>query len=156
MKKLICLALILAPIFCVAQFKKNAFLVGGRGGISSGLTVNKILSPVFASETIIATRFKGITATTLIEASYRVERSNLYLFGGAGMHVSSINGKEVALYRDEENHNSPGVDVIFGVDYFFEKMPINFSIDCKPSFSLVNHKMKFMDGAAFSLRYSFR
>jgi len=155
MKKIVYLALILLPIFAKAQVKKNAFLLGVRGGISNGLTAKKILSPVLASETTISTRFKGIIITSLLEASYRIEHSNLYIFTGAGAHINSINGKQVPWYRDEENHISLGLDVIFGVDYYLKKLPINISLDCKPSFSIIEKNMRFIDGAAFSARYSF-
>jgi len=155
MKKIVYLALILLPLFSNAQTKKNALLLGLRGGISNGLSVKKILSPVIASETIVSTRFKGLIITSLLEASYRVEHSNLYIFTGAGAHISAINGKEVSWYRDEANHISLGLDFIFGVDYYLKRFPINVSLDCKPSFSLIDNEMKFIDGAAFSARYSF-
>jgi hypothetical protein len=104
---------------------------------------------------MLTTRFKGLTLSTLIEGRHRVEHSNLYVFAGGGLQVSSIPGNEVSWYKDEKHHTTPGLVMIFGVEYFLKKIPINISLDNKPSFNIVNKKIKFIDGAAFSLRYCF-
>jgi hypothetical protein len=80
----------------------------------------------------------------------------LYLFAGAGLYISLINGKEVAWFHDDRNHIMPGFNVISGVEYYMKTAPINFSIDFKPSANLAESKIKLIDGAAFSARLYFR
>ena len=50
----------------------------------------------------------------------------------------------------------PGIDVVFGIEYYFKRIPLNFSIDTKPSASFIGKKIKLIDGAGFSLRYYFK
>lgn len=138
-----------------SQMKNNPIMIGGRAGISNGLTVKKFLSGNIASETLLTKRFKGYHLTSLIEWHKNLGSPKYYAYFGGGAHVSLIGGKEVSWYHDEEQHIMPGIDLVFGIDYYFSKLPLNFSIDIKPSASFIGDKIKPIDGAGFSLRYYF-
>ena len=141
------------PVF--SQVKGNPLMIGIRAGISSGLTVKKFFNSKFSNETILATRFKGYHLTSLIQWHKDLGTPKFSAFLGAGAHVSLINGKEVAWYHDEQQHIMPGFDINFGIEYYFSKLPLNFSIDWKPSVGFVGKTLKTIDGAGFSLRYYF-
>ena len=156
MKKFAVLICFISSIQLYAQKIENPLMIGGRIGISSGLTVKKFFSENVASETILATRFNGYFLTSLIEWHKGFGDSQLYLFAGAGLHISLINGKEVSWFHDEVNDIMPGLDVIAGVEYYMKSAPINFSIDFKPSINIAESKFKLIDGAAFSARFYFK
>jgi hypothetical protein len=48
-----------------------------------------------------------------------------------------------------------GIDGILGLEYNFVEVPINLSIDWKPSFNIVNNHDFWADGGALSIRYIF-
>ena len=75
---------------------------------------------------------------------------------GPGLHIGSYNDHH---YHDDDRHHhshaSVGIDGVLGLDYKFNRAPINLSIDWQPSF-------EFADGHGFvgswgglGIRYTF-
>ncbi|NMD02520.1 MAG: hypothetical protein GYA71_04535, partial [Bacteroidales bacterium] len=72
-----------------------------------------------------------------------------------GGHLGFYNGDNTTWGDVGNTYTVVGVDGIIGLEYSFDEIPINLSLDWKPSFSFVGYSHFFPDGAAFSIRYIF-
>ena len=61
-------------------------------------------------------------------------------------------------WDDNKNNNSRlviGVDGQIGLEYVFEEIPLNLSIDWKPAFNIIGITNFWAGDAALSVRYTF-
>ncbi len=137
----------------LAQDYSNA--VGFRGGLSNGLTFKHFLSADHAAELILVSRWKGIGITGLYEIHKSIKNSKTfkYYYGG-GAHLGFWDGENVK-WGTQESYTVIGVDGILGIEYCFQSIPINLSLDWKPAFNLVGHQGFWGDDGALSIRYMF-
>lgn len=132
--------------------------VGLRAGVSNGLTVKHFLSERNAIEGILHTRWKGLLITGLYEVHQDIqELPGLRWFYGGGAHIGTWNGN-----RGNPNWKHPhngytvfGLDGIIGLDYHFEKAPINLSLDYKPALNISQDVNFWGDEVALSIRFVF-
>lgn len=145
--------------------------VGLRMGYTSGISGKIIKDRKIALEGMLGFRNGGIQVYGLLESQKPLIDDGIHdlqLFMGGGAHVGYVNGIE--KYR---SYNSPsgvhyyeeliagpvvGLDVIFGTEYTFIKVPLTVAIDFKPFVELQSFrrvKVNFYD-IAFSIRYTFR
>ncbi|MDO8929399.1 MAG: hypothetical protein Q7J86_10695 [Bacteroidota bacterium] len=130
--------------------------IGLRGGFASGLTVKHFLGQNKAIEGIFDTRWQGFSITGLYEIhaqAFNTNRLNWYY--GFGGHIGFWNGKHYRDVHNELNYTVVGIDGILGLEYNFEEIPINLSIDWKPAFDLFGYSGFYGDGGAISIRYIF-
>ncbi|HOW10152.1 MAG TPA: hypothetical protein PLX08_10150 [Bacteroidales bacterium] len=132
--------------------------VGLRLGFSNGLTVKHFLSQRSAVEGLLSTRWHGFELTGLYEVhdnAFDVDRLNWYFGGGA--HVGFWNGDYTydRWGAEGKQYVIIGVDGILGIEYNFTEIPINISLDWKPSFNLTGYSGFWGDGGALSIRYIF-
>jgi len=130
--------------------------IGFRGGFANGITVKHFLNERSAFEGIIASRWRGLEITGLYEihnTAFDVDRLNWYF--GFGGHLGFWNGDYAGWGDEGSNYTVIGVDGILGIEYNFEELPINLSLDWKPAFNIVGYSGFWGDGGAFSIRYIF-
>ena len=143
--------------YCFSQDYNRA--IGVRGGFFSGVTYKHFLGNDMAFEGILHTRYRGWQFTGLAEwhaPAFDVPRLNWYY--GFGGHVGIFNYVDNSPYFVEDNGRTAvgiGADVILGIEYNIESIPINVSLDWKPALNLVGYRGFAADGGAFSVRYTF-
>ncbi len=130
--------------------------IGFRGGPFLGLTVKHFISERSALEGLLSTRWKGFEITGLYEIhnqAFDVDRLKWYY--GVGGHLGFYNGDNTTWGDIGNKYKVVGIDGIIGLEYSFDEIPINLSLDWKPSFSFIGYSHFTPDGAALSLRYIF-
>jgi hypothetical protein len=155
MKKnlLISLISVFSVLYGTAQGYKTG--VGIRGGLSNGLTVKHFINENTALEGILTTRWRGFNVTGLYEIHNKTKVNRLNWYYGAGAHIGFWNGDNVKWANDNNDYTVIGIDGILGIEYNFEALPFNLSLDWKPAINLIGHNGFWGDGGAFSLRYIF-
>jgi len=118
--------------------------IGLRGGLAQGVTIKHFLGKTSnAIEGILAFRWDGPFITGLYEIHddpFKVD--GLQWFYGFGAHIGFWEETKI------------GVDFILGLEYTFEEIPINVTLDWKPAINLVGDDY-WLDGFALSVRYVF-
>jgi hypothetical protein len=130
--------------------------IGFRGGPFLGLTVKHFIGERSALEGLLCTRWQGFEVTGLYEIhnpAFDVNRLKWYY--GVGAHLGFYNGDNTTWGDLGNTYTVVGIDGIIGLEYSFDEIPINLSLDWKPSFSFVGYSHFFPDGAALSIRYIF-
>lgn len=141
-------------IFAQAQDYNTG--IGVRGGFANGLTIKHFIGSNVALEGIIASRWRGLELTGLFEihnVAFKAERLKWYY--GFGGHVGFWDGKYTHWGEPENTYTVIGVDGILGLEYSFNEIPFNISIDWKPAFNIVGYSGFWGDGGAISFRYIF-
>lgn len=142
--------------FSTAQDYKTG--IGLRAGYPAGLSVKHFISNNAALEGILATQWRGFVVTGLFEAHKPLaDVDRLKWFYGFGAHVGFWNGSTYRSYWMEPgtSYTVIGIDGILGLEYSFEEIPINLSLDWKPAFNLTGYTGFWGDGGALSIRYIF-
>ena len=153
-------------VFSLGAQDRNSAL-GLRGGGVSGLTYKYIDNDFKAVELILGYQKGGMRLTGLIQrltpiGIHRI--ANLFVYSGLGAHtgyvqyderkIKTIDGVEYYSYQKKY---SPvvGADIIIGLEYQFESVPFNISLDYKPYMEFFGETLFNMDfwDIGFSLRY---
>ena len=131
--------------------------VGIRYGWGKGLTVKHFLGEKVALEGILNSQWKGFSLTGLLEFHkplLDIEHLNWY-YGGGG-HIGWWDGKyDYKPQFDDGSNTGIGLVGVVGVELNLGFIPINFSVDWKPSLNLVGASGFWGDGGALSIRYIF-
>jgi len=153
------LILLFSTVYTNAQDYLTA--VGLRGGLFSGISVKQNLYEDHCLEIILSAREGGFNITLLAEKQ-QMAFNNMHWFWyyGAGAHTGFW--PEVIFQYPWNNRLPPsgsrfvvGVDAIGGLEYTFDQIPLNFSLDFKPSLNFIPLGF-FCEGLALSVRYTFR
>lgn len=141
-----------------AQPYKNA--IGLRGGWSNGITFKHFMNETKAVEGIAYSRWGGIQLTGL----YQIHRYNdfsepgLDWYYGIGGHLglwNNSNSRNHPWFDNRDTQLTLGVDVIAGIQYSFEEIPFNISLDYKPSIVLFGYNGFWFGDLGLSVRYTF-
>jgi len=130
--------------------------IGLRAGYYNGLTIKHFTSQNTAFEGLITSRWGGVELTGLYEVQNnfpRMERLSAYV--GFGAHVGFWNGDNTNWGTPGTQYVAIGLDGILGLEYSFEFLPINLSLDWKPELNLIGYTGFWYDGGALSIRYIF-
>ncbi len=112
--------------------------------ITAGLTVKHFLNEKAALEGIVGIN-DGIGICGLYELHFPIEAvRNLQWFAGAGGYLAS-----------RSSTTNVGAAGILGLDYKFEEIPLNISLDWKPELNLVSKLYFESSGLGLSVRYTF-
>lgn len=103
---------------------------------------------------------RGGRLTGLYEFHWDIQGAQgLKWFVGPGVHIAFYNDKN---YRYDDRryggrYTTAGLDGIIGLDYKFNKIPLNLSIDWQPSFEFGNERYNGFGGefAGVAVRYTF-
>lgn len=161
MKKYILLGILICSGLISITAQEYNTGIGLRGGISNGITVKHFISENTAIEGILDTRWKGFILTGLYEfenpAFNTIGLSWYYGFGGHIGSWAENNNNPPSWW--ENNHEGGyviiGADGIIGIEYTFDMIPINVSLDWKPGINFIGHTGLWADMTAFSIRYVF-
>jgi len=156
MKKLLLTLAFGVFVFSLVSAQDYNTGIGFRGGLVNGLTVKHFLNQKGAVEVLLATRYKGFEITGLYEIHNPLANTgNLKWYYGVGGHVGFYNGDNTNWDDDEGSYTSLGIDLVLGLEYSFEKVPVNLSLDWKPEFNLFGYSRFIGDGLALSVRFIF-
>ena len=158
-----------APINLFSQEYKTG--MGLRGGWTSGLTFKQFIKEDRAIELIFSSgwrRWQGYQITALYEvhkgAFTKDEVKGFFWFYGGGAHFGGGYKYEHwhptgtwTGYWHKHGYNSFGVDLVFGLEYKIEEVPITLGVDVKPFFEFATDpeaSFGFWD-SALSIRFVF-
>ncbi len=131
--------------------------IGVRLGMYNGVTAKQAVFSRAYVEGMLLTRWNGIKAVGLFEINNPIkEVKNLHWYYGAGAHIGFWNGEKVPWHEDQtvdKVYTVLGIDGIIGMEYTFKEVPINISLDWKPSIDILGHSGFWADGIAISVRY---
>ncbi len=129
--------------------------VGARTGLANGITLKTFVTEPTSLEFLLTTRWQVYKFTALFERNQDVFGTELFNFYyGLGGHVGYWEGSEDhPLFDDAEAHTIIGIDGIIGLEYTFEPIPFNLSLDWKPAFNIVANDDFWADELALSIRF---
>lgn len=132
--------------------------LGIRLGSWPGITYKHFVTQRGAFEAILSTKWHGYMFHGLYEVHHKVfNEPGFNFYYGAGGHVGHWNVRthRHPWYDDAGTYSAIGVDGILGLEYTLSTIPLNFSIDWKPMFNIVNYTGLWVDDVAFSVRVHF-
>lgn len=101
---------------------------------------------------------RGGRLTGLYEFHWNIDGAQgLKWFVGPGAHIGFYNDKYYNNYRYGGSYAAVGIDGIIGLDYKFNRIPLNLSVDWQPSFEFGNDRYNGFGGefAGIAARYTF-
>jgi hypothetical protein len=153
---IICIFLLLL----VAQFPASAqrdysTAIGIRGAPAAGLTIKGFLGERAAVEGILSTRWEGFNVTILYEMHQTAfGTANWNFYYGIGGHLGFWDDNpDHPWFDDDADYVVLGVDGIIGLEYTFDAIPFNLSLDWKPAFNLVSYSGFWLDEVGLSVRF---
>lgn len=156
MKKLFLLLLFIAVISMTAGAQDYRTAAGLRAGLPYGLTVKHFLNQTNAVEGILASRWGGFVITGLYEKEYWTgEYPRLNWFWGAGAHIGFWDAGYNPNINATYTGSVIGLDGILGLEYTFDDVPLNLSLDILPSINLIGSTGWAGINGAISVRYVF-
>lgn len=135
-----------------AQDYKTA--AGLRAGIPYGITAKHFVSQKNAFEGILASSWGGFVLTGLYENEHWTGKyPGLNWYFGFGAHVGFWDNSP--YYRNIDISAVIGADFVVGLEYTFDDIPLNLSLDLLPSFNLLGHTGWNGINGGLSIRYVF-
>jgi hypothetical protein len=130
--------------------------LGIRGGLPVGITVKHFLSEANAIEGILATRWGGFVLTGLYEFErWTGEYPSLNWYFGFGAHLGTWSQGYNPRLDESYSGLVIGVDGVIGIEYTFDELPLNLSLDILPSVNLIGYAGWGGINGALSIRYVF-
>ncbi|MDZ7738804.1 MAG: hypothetical protein U5K32_07020 [Bacteroidales bacterium] len=128
--------------------------VGLRAGFPYGLSVKHFLNETNALEGILASSWGGFVVTGLYENEHWTgEYPGLNWFWGFGAHIGFWDNNN---YINDINVGTVlGADFITGLEYTFDEIPLNLSLDVMPSVNLIGYTGWGGIYGGLSIRYVF-
>lgn len=155
------LLLLISFIFVITsanaqQTYKTALGVRINGG--GGITLKHMLNERDGFEGILYTRWRGVNITGLYVVHYPVfTEPGFRFYMGAGAHIGFWDGNRNPWWDDDDrSHTVVGVDGQIGLEYTFDKIPLNLSLDWKPAINLIGRTNFWGSDAALSVRYTWK
>jgi len=157
MKKTFLLLAFIAIISLSVSGQDYKTSVGLRAGLPYGLTAKHFLSKTNALEGILASSWGGFVITGLYENEHWTgQYPGLNWFWGAGAHIGFWDGDRNPNFDDTYGGNAVlGLDAILGLEYTFDEIPLNLSIDLLPTFNIIGYTGWGGINGALSVRYVF-
>ncbi|MBL0359065.1 MAG: hypothetical protein IPP72_20360 [Chitinophagaceae bacterium] len=149
MKKNILLSCLIAAISLSATAQNYNTAAGIRLGpnsaaITAGFTVKHFLNEKAAVEGIVGIN-NGFGICGLYELHFPIEAvNNLQWFAGAG-----------GYFAVRSSTTFVGAAGIVGLDYKFDEIPLNLSLDWKPELNIISKIAFESSGLGLSVRYTF-
>ena len=155
MKKVIVSLILLNAITLGCSAQDN--LLGIRGGWYSGISFQHYLSEGEAVEGLFQFVRGGINLTGLYELHEPISGADGFgFYYGAGGHFG-IYQEEQRLFGDYYTGSGGvfGIDGIAGVEYIFDQVPLQLSLDCKPALNIGGGGLWLFHDAALGVRIYF-
>jgi hypothetical protein len=156
MKKLILAIILVVTLSQFSQAQDYKTSLGLRGGLPVGLTVKHFLSDKYALEGILGSRWGGFEVAGLYEVEqWTGQYPALNWYWGAGAHLGTwsqgYNPRIAAAY----NGAVIGIDGVIGIEYTFDELPLNLSLDLMPAINIIGFTGWGGINGALSIRYVF-
>ncbi|MDP4222865.1 MAG: hypothetical protein Q8868_06075 [Bacteroidota bacterium] len=156
MKKLFITLLVALSLIITSNAQDYKTSLGLRGGLPFGITVKHFLNEHNALEGILATRWSGFVVTGLYEFErWTGEYPGLNWYFGAGAHLGTWNQGYNPNIGESYSGIVIGVDGVIGLEYTFDEIPLNLSLDLLPSLNLIGYTGWGGINGALSIRYVF-
>jgi hypothetical protein len=158
MKKTLLIFTIALAINIVATGQEYKTSLGLRAGQPYGLTVKHFLSEKNAVEGIFASylNWGGFVVTGLYEnENWTGEYPGLNWFWGVGAHIGFWNAGMNPHLNSTYTGSIIGADAILGLEYTFDEIPLNLSLDLLPTLNLIGDPGWGGLNGGFSIRYVF-
>lgn len=156
MKKLLivsALVIILSTSLNAQEYKTS---LGLRAGLPYGVTVKHFLNKENALEGILASRWQGFIITGLYENEHWTgQYPGLNWFWGGGAHIGFWDAGNNPNLKSTYYGSVIGLDGVIGLEYTFDEVPINLSLDLMPTFNLLGYTGWGGINGALSIRYVF-
>lgn len=157
MKKIIIVLTFVMATAVVSAQDYNA-AIGLRGGESQGITFKTFVGGSSAFDIILGTHYHGLNFTLLYEIHkndiFGVD--NLAFFYGFGGHLGFYNSTYWPwAYEHYSSGPVIGIDGVVGIEYTFDEIPINISLDIVPSINIIPY-VGYWQRGAISVRYVFK
>jgi hypothetical protein len=138
-----------------AQNYKTA--IGGRIGFFNGFTIKHFIQNDKALEGLLSFRWNGFVITGLYEYQKPLKGvNNLDWFVGIGGHAGFWDGGHYYWRDKRDSYSVIGMDLIGGLEYTFDEVPINIGLDWKPAFNFIGDDHVWFDGLALSIRFAIK
>ena len=130
--------------------------LGLRAGVPYGVTLKHFVSKYNAFEGILASHWQGFVITGLWENErWTGHYPGLDWFWGLGAHVGFWGADENPNLSKSYSGSVIGVDGILGIEYTFDEIPLNLSLDLLPTVNLIGYTGWGGINGALSIRYVF-
>jgi hypothetical protein len=155
MKKTL-IVILFAGLTAIVSGQDYKTSLGIRAGIPYGLTIKHFLSKTNAIEGILAGSYGGFVVTGLYENEHWTgQYPGLNWFWGAGAHAGFWDAGMNPNLPGTYSGSVIGVDFVIGMEYTFDEIPLNLSIDLLPTFNLIGNTGWGGLNGAISIRYVF-
>ncbi len=144
----------LAALLSSAQDYKTS--LGLRAGMPTGLSVKHFLSKKNAVEGVLAFSYSGFVVTGLYENEHWTgQYPGLNWFWGVGAYAGFWDSDKHPNIPDTYIGSIIGAAGVLGLEYTFDELPLNLSVDLMPTFHLIGHTGWGGINGALSVRYVF-
>lgn len=156
MKKTLLIVFLAASFVTAAIGQDYKTSLGVRLGYPYGLTVKHFIGKKSALEGILASSWGGFVATALYEyENWTGKYPGLNWYWGAGVHAGFWDAYNHPLIDDSYTGSVIGADFIIGLEYTFDEVPVNLSIDLLPTYNIIGYTGWGGLTGAISARYVF-
>lgn len=159
-KNRLCKAILVVGMAFFMQFpvQGQSYQTAGGLRLSYGglLSVKHALNDHNYLEGTVSLRWNGVVVTALYEWQEETNSENLQWFAGAGIHAG-VHGRNNVFQPDNNDNNvvqvGLGMDLIGGIEYIFEGVPIVISADYKPAFYFTGERWFIPEEFGLTARY---
>ncbi|MFN8239372.1 MAG: hypothetical protein U0X39_01305 [Bacteroidales bacterium] len=156
MKRLIVITAIVALLGVSVKGQDYKTSLGLRAGYPYGLTLKHFLSKSNAVEGILASNYGGFVITGLLENEHWTGHyPGLNWYWGLGAHVGFWDAGANPHLNNTYTGSVIGIDGILGLEYTFDELPLNLSLDILPSVNIFGYSGFGGINGALSIRYVF-
>lgn len=156
MKKIFLILALASAVMISSNAQDYKTSLGLRAGLPVGVTIKHFLNETSAIEGILASRWSGFVVTGLFEfEKWTGEYPGLNWYWGPGAHLGFWNSGYNP--RLDITYSGPviGIDAILGLEYTFDEIPLNLSLDLLPTVNLIGSTGWGGINGAISVRYVF-
>jgi hypothetical protein len=156
MKKIIAVAFFAMLVSATISAQDYKTSLGLRAGLPYGLTVKHFLGKTTAVEGILASNWGGFVATAILEKeNWTGKYPGFNWFWGVGAHVGFWDAGSNPHLNSTYVGSVIGLDGILGLEYTFDEIPLNLSVDLLPTVNLIGSTGWGGINSALSIRYVF-
>ena len=147
-------------LVCAVNGKSQGYktALGLRAGLGYGVTVKHSIKDNIAIEGIVQSRWRGANFVGLYEIYHNAfDVPHLHWYYGFGGHIGFWNNNYIHPHRTYygNGYTVLGVDGIIAIEYNFQEVPVNISLDWKPEINIIGYRGFWADAGALSVRYIF-
>lgn len=148
-----CVFLFLLLSSANSQEYRNA--IGIRAGLPTGLTYKRFFDENSAIEGVLGTRWRGVSFSVLY--AYHKETKiypGLRWYFGGGAALGFYDNQSPWVVGNEYKAIF-GIEAVLGIDYTFDKVPVNLGFDWTPLYNIIGYTDFDFLQFALSVRYLF-